>query len=124
MQEARIKYKSFINKEAYQAIEEWMDFRRKSGEKITGESWLVRNLWDVTTPSGGPRGLISVPKQLGLMYFLNMMYTILHFRIYHQKLLSNLVGKSFLNVDQSSFSISSNCLKEGIVRPFIQKRDA
>ena len=55
---------SFISKEAYQAIEEWMDFRIKSGEKITGESWLVRNLWDVTTPSGGPRGLVSVPKKL------------------------------------------------------------
>ena len=24
----------------------------------------MRNLWDVTTPTGGPRGLISIPKKL------------------------------------------------------------
>jgi len=58
------QYTSFITKEAYQAIEEWMDYRRKCGEQITDESWLVRNLWDVTTPSGGPRGLVTVPKKL------------------------------------------------------------
>ena len=57
-------YTSFITKEAHQAIEEWIDYRKNSGEQITGESWLLRNLWDVTTPSGGPRGLITVPKKL------------------------------------------------------------
>ncbi len=41
-----------------------MDFRTQGGETITGESWLMRNLWDVTTPSGGPRGLATVPKKL------------------------------------------------------------
>ena len=53
-----------LPKKSYKAIEEWMDFRRESGELITSESWLLRNLWDVTTPSGGPRGLVSVPKKL------------------------------------------------------------
>lgn len=41
-----------------------MDYRRNSGEQITNESWLLCNLWDVTIPSGGPRGLISAPKKL------------------------------------------------------------
>ncbi len=58
------QYYSFISPEAYKELDEWIDFRRKSGEKITNESWLMRNLWDVTTPTGGPRGLISVPKKL------------------------------------------------------------
>ena len=58
------QYTSFITKEAYHAIEEWMNYRIKSGEKISGESWLVRNLWDVTTPSGGSRGLVTIPKKL------------------------------------------------------------
>jgi hypothetical protein len=58
------QYTAFVTKETYQSIEEWIDYRRKSGEQITGESWLVRNLWDVTTPSGGARGLVSVPKKL------------------------------------------------------------
>ena len=58
------QYTSFITKEACQAIEEWIEYRRKCGEQITGESWLVRNLWDVTTPSGGARGIVTVPKKL------------------------------------------------------------
>jgi len=58
------QYYSFISPEAYKELDEWIDFRRKSGEKITDESWLMRNFWDVITPSGGPRGLISVPKKL------------------------------------------------------------
>ena len=41
-----------------------MDFRKKSSEKITDERWFMRNLWDSTTPTGGPRGLISIPKKL------------------------------------------------------------
>ncbi|MER5191079.1 MAG: hypothetical protein ABJB76_05170 [Candidatus Nitrosocosmicus sp.] len=58
------EYYSFITPEAFFAIKEWIDFRQSSGEKITDESWLMRNLWDVTTPSGGPRGLITIPKML------------------------------------------------------------
>jgi hypothetical protein len=42
-----------------------MDFRKKNGVRITEESCLMRNLWDVTTtPSGGPRGLATVLKKL------------------------------------------------------------
>lgn len=40
------------------------NFRRNSGEEITGESWLLRNLWDATTPSGGPKGLACSPRKL------------------------------------------------------------
>jgi hypothetical protein len=39
-----------------------MKYRQDSGERITSESWLMRNLWDVTTPKG--RGIVSIPKQL------------------------------------------------------------
>jgi integrase len=58
------QYYSFITPEAYSALNEWVEFRRVSGERITEESWLLRNLWDVTTPSGGPRGLATIPKKL------------------------------------------------------------
>jgi hypothetical protein len=43
------QYISFMTPEAFQALEEWMDFRKKSGEDINGESWLMRTLWDTTT---------------------------------------------------------------------------
>jgi integrase len=58
------QYYSFISPEACSALREWQDFRKSSGEVITNESWLLRNLWDATTPSGGPRGLVTVPKIL------------------------------------------------------------
>lgn len=58
------EYYSFITPEAFNFLTEWIDFRKKSGENITEESCLMRNLWDVTTPSGGPRVLVTVPKKL------------------------------------------------------------
>lgn len=58
------QYDSFITPEAYEALIEWRKFRESGGEIVTDESWVMRNLWDVTTPSGGPRGLASVPKKL------------------------------------------------------------
>jgi hypothetical protein len=45
------EYFSFITPEAFQALQEWMDYRKQSGEEITGESWLMRTLWDTTTPA-------------------------------------------------------------------------
>lgn len=58
------QYYSFITQEAYNNLDEWKDYRKNNGEIITNESWILRNLWDVTTPSGGPRGLVSIPKKL------------------------------------------------------------
>jgi hypothetical protein len=45
------QYFSFITPEAFEALEEWMEYRRTSGEDINGESWLMRTVWDTTTPN-------------------------------------------------------------------------
>lgn len=62
-------YFTFITPEAYHACNEWMEFRESFGEKITGDSWLVRDLWQTThththQSSKFGIGLVSYPKQL------------------------------------------------------------
>jgi hypothetical protein len=39
------EYYTFITPEAYKALKDWMDFRASYGEKITGESLVMRNKW-------------------------------------------------------------------------------
>jgi hypothetical protein len=59
------EYYTFTTPEAYIAAEEWMDFRASYGEKITGESWLMRDLWQTTNQNYGARwGLATNPKKL------------------------------------------------------------
>ena len=40
------EYFSFITPEAYYQLENWMKYRKESGEKIDGNSWLMRKLWN------------------------------------------------------------------------------
>ena len=56
-------YFSFITSEAYHACLEWMEFRQSYGEKISGESWLMRDMWQ-TTRASGPVGVVAYPKLL------------------------------------------------------------
>lgn len=56
------EYFSFISREAFDALSDWMIYRKHSGEAVTGESWLMRNLWDVTTPKG--KGIVTIPRRL------------------------------------------------------------
>ena len=62
------EYITFITPEAYFEIERWIDYQTECGETIIDESWVMRNLWEVTSPNYPPelatRGLVTIPQKL------------------------------------------------------------
>jgi integrase len=58
------EYFSFISKEAFYALDEWMKFRKISGELIDTNSWVMRDLWDTQDIQGKGKGLVSRPNKL------------------------------------------------------------
>jgi integrase len=59
------QYYSFMTPEAYFELKDYMEYRASFGEKITGESWLIRDLWKTTNVKyGAKRALATNPKRL------------------------------------------------------------
>jgi integrase len=56
------EYFTFISSEAYFELEKWKQYRIQSGEPVTSESWVMRNIWN--TKKGYTRGLVSAPVKL------------------------------------------------------------
>ena len=60
------EYFTFITPEAYLALEEWMNLRKAYGEEINGESWVMRDIWQIANLEYSERskGIAQFPKKL------------------------------------------------------------
>jgi hypothetical protein len=56
------QYFSYISWEAWRELTKWIQYRESSGERITEDSWLMRDLWDTRVVQG--RGIVCRPKRL------------------------------------------------------------
>jgi len=62
------EYFTFISKEAFLELNEWMRYRQKSGELIDENSWLMRDLWD-TGALKDAKGLVTKPKKTSIIWY-------------------------------------------------------
>ena len=60
-------YVTFMTPEAYREVEEWIRFRTQCGERISSDSWVMRDLWDIEAAirkNTHTTGIVTEPMKL------------------------------------------------------------
>ena len=71
------QYFSFITPEAFFELEKWILYRKECGEDISGESWIMRNIWDRNKGSKRKPGIVTEPRKLQSLGIKRIMETAL-----------------------------------------------
>jgi hypothetical protein len=59
------EYYTFCTPEAYGELKSWIDYREQCGENISGESWVMRDIWQTHGMDYGAKfGLAAKPNKL------------------------------------------------------------
>jgi hypothetical protein len=101
------EYFSFITPEAFHSLDTWMKYRKDCGENINENSWVMRNLWDVTMPKG--KGIVTFPKKLKSTGIKRLIENALWAQRIRIKLEA---GKNVMNFKQTMDS--ENCLRHDV----------
>jgi integrase len=68
-------YYTFMTPEAFNELKNWIEFRELHGENITGDSWLIRDVWQKIDRHGSRGiGLAKYPKKISSLSIKNMIY--------------------------------------------------